>query len=148
VPVLNKKVEKCKTTPKGLAKRLRWVQDFFYEIQRHQTFRVTKATEAFLSITDRRLFEAKKKELKKVPIVENIRSIQLLEGKSDNELTEHRAKVAEDIGDYARQAKILYSKLIASTSNTSKVMLFLSDSLVNNASILKDLAIIHANIEV
>eukprot|EP00826_Nyctotherus_ovalis_P042563 TRINITY_DN4392_c0_g1_i1.p1 TRINITY_DN4392_c0_g1~~TRINITY_DN4392_c0_g1_i1.p1 ORF type:complete len:131 (+),score=35.90 TRINITY_DN4392_c0_g1_i1:846-1238(+) len=128
-------------------KRLKWAQDFFRELQQSKMLRTAKVVEIFLSLANRKQFDTRKKEYKKMP-ARSFANIQLPDGKADNELTNHKTRLAADIGDYATHSKSLYNELALSVANTSSVMLMLSDSLVKNATILKDLAVTHAGIEV
>lgn len=148
MPPLNKKGEKTKTIPKALMKRVSWLQDFFNELQRNKTFRTSEIFQSFMSVADESKFKAMKKSIQKMPAIKSLVDVRLLEGKFNCDISPKKLKMATTIAQYIRDAQKLYKELYVSINTTTNTMLLLSDSFAKNTEILKDLELVHTEIEV
>ena len=129
-------------------KRVKWLQDFFGELQRDKTLRSSEVFQAFISMTDDAKFTAIKKKIQKIPTIKDLTDLRLLEGSFNCELTAHKIKLSFNVNDYTKNMQKLYKEINTSINNTTNIMLTLSDSLSKNADLFKDIAAIHASVEV
>jgi len=127
---------------------MRWLQDFFTEFQRDKTLRSSEISEAFLSITDKKAFEQKKKQINKQPAPKAVKEMKHLEGKLDVELSPHKLNLSKCVANYIQNVPNLYQELMININNTSKAISLLSDCFNKTAYIFKRLGIANANIEV
>jgi len=121
-----------------LNKRLKWIQQFFTELQRHKVLRSSDILKAFLSSTN--------------PIKcitpKTIRDIPLLSGQINTELSMDKILSAKNINYYTKDAELLYNQLLTSIESTFRAMTLLSDSFTRNAEILNKLETLYTDIEV
>ena len=119
-------------------KRLKWIQQFFTELQRHKVLRSSDILKAFLSSTN--------------PIKcitpKTIRDIPLLSGQINTELSMDKILSAKNINYYTKDAELLYNQLLTSIESTFRAMTLLSDSFTRNAEILNKLETLYTDIEV
>lgn len=145
---MNKKGEKTKTSPKAIFKRITWLQQFFTELQRDKTLRSSEILEAFLSVTDKKSFEASKKQIRKQQAPKTVSEMRHLDGKFDNEISQHKLRLSKRIAAYIQNSPALYQQAMANIDTTFKAMSLLSDCFVKNAESFRRLAAIHADVEV
>ena len=129
-------------------KRVKWLQQFFDELQRDQTLRSSEIFYLFFSLAQKTQFDSKKKDITKLPAPKTVFEMKHLKGKADAEVNEHKIRLCRNIGVYSQGGQNLYIQLLASTNNTVKVMQLLSDSLARNADLFKQVGLAHAMIEV
>jgi hypothetical protein len=129
-------------------KRVRWLQKFFDELQRDKTARTSSLFSFFFSVADKKLYEKQKKDITKAPGIKMLSEIKHFDGKANLKLSDHKLDLTKNIGRYVQNCQGLYTKLLLATEDTAKLMRLLSDSLSRNAAIYKELAVLHAQIEV
>eukprot|EP00826_Nyctotherus_ovalis_P042345 TRINITY_DN4343_c0_g1_i14.p1 TRINITY_DN4343_c0_g1~~TRINITY_DN4343_c0_g1_i14.p1 ORF type:complete len:187 (-),score=41.37 TRINITY_DN4343_c0_g1_i14:492-1052(-) len=129
-------------------KRVSWLQEFFTELQRNKTFRSSETFQAFMSAADENKFKGMKKQIQKLPGPKGLSEVRLLEGKFNCDLPIRKLRMGAGIGQFVKDAQKLYKELCGSVNATTNTMLLLSDSFAKNAEILKDLELIHTEIEV
>lgn len=129
-------------------KRVSWLQEFFTELQRNKTFRSSETFQAFMSVADENKFKGMKKQIQKMPGPKGLSEVRLLEGKFNCDLPIRKLRMAAGIGQFVKDAQKLYKELCESVNVTTNTMLLLSDSFAKNTEILKDLELIHTEIEV
>jgi len=147
IPPLNKKGAKNKTDTKSLGKRMKWLHQFFNEVRRDPTLRSSEVFYYFVSMAQRLQFDAKKKELNKVPAPKTIFDTKNLGGKAANEVSDRKIRLAKNIGSYIQNTQNLYTQLAVATDSTVKVIQLLSDCLARNADLYRQFSLNHANIE-
>jgi len=100
-----------------LNKRLKWIQQFFTELQRHKVLRSSNILKASLSSTN--------------PIKcitpKTIRDIPLLSGQINTELSMDKILLAKNINSYTKNAELLYNQLLTYIESTFRAMTLLSD---------------------
>lgn len=129
-------------------KNLKWMQDFFNDLQRSKTFRSSEVFQVFISVEDKPRFENMKKKINKLPTVSNLAELRLLKGEFAVDMTEHKLRLAGNMQEYVRLIQKLYKELIDSVNDTSNIMLLLSDSLAKNSDIMKNIGTVNADMEV
>ena len=102
----------------------------------------------FLSLNPRLQFESKMKEMDKAQPPQSISEIRHLKSMAITALTPNKTSLATEIFNFSQNCPRLYKELLISTSDTSKIMRILSDSLAKNASIYKQLAVQYSFIQV
>lgn len=125
-----------------------WLQQFFTELQRDKTLRSSEILEIFLSMTDKKGFDAKKKLIRKQPGPKTVAEMKHLGGKFNNELSTHKLKLSRRIASYIQNGPGLYQQLMSNIETTTKVISLLSDCFSKNAEIFKKLGMAYADIEV
>ena len=129
-------------------KRVKWLQDFFNELQRSKTFRSSEVFQVFIGVEERSKFEKMKKQIRKIPAFNNLTEVRLLTGEFAVDLTTHKVRLASNIQEYVRLIQKLYKELVESINITANTMLLLSDSLAKNSDIMKDIGAVNSDIEV
>ena len=103
---------------------------------------------AFFSLTDRALFEKKKKEVAKLPTPKNPTEVRHLGAKAIVSLTPDKTNSGRNIQSFSTICQGLYEKLIRANDDTVKVMRVLGDALEREADIYKELTVAYASIDV
>ena len=129
-------------------KRVKWLQDFFSELERDKTFRSSEVFQVFISVDDPKRFEAMKKQINKLPMFKSKTEVRLLGGKFEVDMGIDKMRFAANVGPYVKDTQTLYNELMNSINSTTNTMLLLSDAFNKNSEIIKDLAIVHARIQV
>lgn len=145
---MNKLGEKTKTASNAVFKRRKWLQQFFDELQRDKTLRSSEITYYFLSLKEVVQFEKKKKEFNQVPKIARISDIKHLEKKANIGLSNEKQYKAKNISQYVENCTQGYSKLNVSMDETVKALRTLSDCFSSNSKIFKEMAVLHASIDV
>ena len=149
IPPLNKKGVKAKTQSKAVMKRVVWLSQFFTELQRDQTLRSSELFGFFLSAAQQSAFEGRKKEIvTKLPTPASVFEIRQLRGTATTGLSDQKLALATNVRNYTETCQTLYAQLLLANEDTTKVMRLLADALARNADIYRQMAIVHANIEV
>jgi hypothetical protein len=99
-------------------------------------------------MTDKKAFEARKKQIRKQAAPKSVTEMRHLGGKFDNELSPHKIRLSKRIVAYIQNAPGLYQQLMGNIDTTSKAISLLSDCFSKNADIFKRLGMAHADIEV
>jgi len=102
----------------------------------------------FFAITDKSLFEKKKKEITKQLAPKSIPEIKHLGGKVSVGVTPDKANQAKNIAQFSTICQGLYDKLMKANEDTAKIMKVLGDAFAREADIYKELTLAYASIEV
>lgn len=102
----------------------------------------------FFSVTDKVLFEKKKKDISKLPAPKDIYEVKHFEGKSAVSVTAERITTGKNITSYVPTTQILYDKLMKANDDTVKIMRVLVDAFNREADIYKDLTLANSAIGV
>jgi lysophospholipase L1-like esterase len=129
-------------------KRVKWLQDFFNDLQRNKTFRSSEVFQVFISVEEKTKFENMKKQIRKLPAFNNLAEVRLLTGEFAVDLSTHKMKLANNMQEYVRLIQKLYKELAESINVTANTMLILSDALAKNSDVMKDLGTVNTDIEV
>jgi hypothetical protein len=101
-----------------------------------------------MSLADDNKFKVIKKSIQKIPVPKNLADIRLLEGKFNCDFPMQKLKLSASISQYVKDAQKLYKELCESINVTTNTMLLLSDAFAKTTDVLKDLVLIHTEIEV
>lgn len=128
-------------------KRVTWLQKFFDELQRDKLLRSSDIFRFFFSTIQKPQFDARKKELTKIPAPKNILEHKHFKGVAQTGLSDKKLDVARNIGLYTQACQNLYAKIIVATDDTVKLIKLVSDAFARNAELFKEIAAIHSEIE-
>ena len=147
MPILNKKGLKSNTTSKGIAKRIKWINQFLEELTKEAIFKSTTETLIFLTM-DKESFDKTKNELSKLPEPKMVSEIPHLDGKANIKVVESKITFLYNINKYYAEVLSLYDKLRSNNVKIVDTMKNLCLLLVSQAEIYKNLAVLNINIKV
>ena len=102
----------------------------------------------FFSLADRAAFERKKKDVNKLPTPRGPQEIKHFGGKASISITNDKANLGKNIWTFGPLCQALHEKIIKADEETVKIMRLLSEALIREVELYKDLSLAYASIEV
>lgn len=102
----------------------------------------------FFSVTDKNVFEKKKKDITKFPAPKDITDVKHFDGKANVAVTKETITAGRAISSYVPLCQGLYDKLMKANEDTVKIMKVLVEAFNREAEIYRDLTLANASIDV